>query len=344
MNHAISRREFLKLSALGLGSFAFFPFTNPQVSLKDENLARITIESVSVHSQPWDKSTIIYQRYRDELVNLYYKVISPHGPEFNPVWYRVWGGYIHNARLQHVNTTLNPVASSLPEEGQLGEITVPFTNSLQYTRSTNWIPLYRLYYQSVHWITDIVEGPDQQPWYRIQDSWSKLAYIIPAIHVRLFPPDELTPISPDVPPHEKRIEVSIARQSLTAYEGNEVVFQTTISSGVNRWVPQGEIPWRTPTGTFNIFSKMPTKHMGEGNLTSDIEAYELPGVPWVCFFTQDGVATHGTYWHTNFGTPMSRGCVNMKTDEAKWLFRWTTPVWSAHTREQRGHGTRVIVS
>jgi lipoprotein-anchoring transpeptidase ErfK/SrfK len=344
MSRSLSRRDFLKLGVLGLGGLAFRPFSNGSSALKDESLARITIESVSVHSQPWDESSIVYQRYRDELINVYYKVISPHGPEFNPVWYRVWGGYIHNARLQHVKNKLNQVAYTLPEKGQLGEITVPYTNSLQYSGQNKWNPLYRLYFESVHWITDIVEGPDQQPWYRIEDAWSKLAYIIPAEHVRLIPPEELTPISPDVPTRDKRVEVSLARQTLTAYEGDKIVLQSTISSGLNRSVPKGEIPWRTPTGTFNIFSKMPSKHMGNGDLTSDIEAYELPGVPWVCFFTQTGVASHGTYWHTNYGTPMSHGCVNMTCADSKWLFRWTTPVWDPETREQKGFGTRVIVS
>jgi hypothetical protein len=344
MTGSLSRRDFLKLGALGLGGLAFRPFADIATSEKDESLARITIESVSVYSQPWDESAIVYQRYRDDLVNVYYKVVSPHGPEFNPVWYRVWGGYIHNARLQHVKTKLNPVAYSLPEKGQLGEITVPFTNSLLYSGQDKWKSLYRLYYESVHWITDIVQGPDQQPWYRIEDAWSKLAYIIPGEHVRLIPPEELTPISPEVPSHQKRIEVSIARQTLTAYEGDKIVRQTTISSGLNRSVPKGEIPWKTPVGTYNIYSKMPSKHMGNGDLTSDIEAYELPGVPWVCFFTTTGVATHGTYWHTNYGTPMSHGCVNMTCEESKWLFRWTTPAWEPGTREQKGYGTVVNVS
>jgi lipoprotein-anchoring transpeptidase ErfK/SrfK len=344
MSHRLSRRDFLKLGALSLGGIAFRPFSSPADSLKDQSIARVTIESVSVHSQPWDESTIVYQRYRDELVNVYYKVISPHGPGFNPVWYRVWGGYIHNSRLQHVKTMINPVPSALPEKGQLGEITVPYTNSLQYTGANRWNPLYRLYFESVHWITDIVEGPDRQPWYRIEDAWSKLAYIIRAEHVRLIPPEELTPISPDVPSHEKRIEISIARQRLTAYEGNQAVIEFVVSTGLNRRVSEGEIPWATPRGNFHIFSKMPSKHMGNNDLTSDIEAYELPGVPWVCFFTETGVATHGTYWHTNYGTPMSRGCVNLTCEESKWLFRWTTPKWSPEIREQKGFGTRVIVT
>ena len=41
-------------------------------------------------------------------------------------------------------------------------------------------------------------------------------------------------------------------------------------------------------------------------------AYELPGVPWVSYFTGNGVAFHGTYWHDNFGSPTSHGCLNMR--------------------------------
>ena len=85
--------------------------------------------------------------------------------------------------------------------------------------------------------------------------------------------------------------------------------------------------------------------MGDGVLTKDIYAYELLGVPWNCFFEMnDGVATHGTYWHTNFGSPMSHGCINMRIDEAKWIYRWTTPVASAEDWEKRGYGTRIFVT
>jgi lipoprotein-anchoring transpeptidase ErfK/SrfK len=108
--------------------------------------------------------------------------------------------------------------------------------------------------------------------------------------------------------------------------------------------PEGMIKTDTPTGEYRIQVKMPSKHMGDGNLTSDIEAYELPGVPWVCFFQlEHGVATHGTYWHTNYGTFMSRGCVNMRSEEAKWLFRWTTPVYQIGNIDQKGYGTVVKI-
>jgi hypothetical protein len=83
--------------------------------------------------------------------------------------------------------------------------------------------------------------------------------------------------------------------------------------------------------------------MGDGTLTDDPEAYELPGVPWVCFFTKDGIAFHGTYWHDNFGSRMSSGCVNLRSADARWLYRWTTPAIYAGEWYTRGMGTLVEI-
>ena len=83
---------------------------------------------------------------------------------------------------------------------------------------------------------------------------------------------------------------------------------------------------RHPQGDHSIFwIKCPPNIWADGNLFADADDYELPGVPWTCFFTAQGHAFHGTYWHENFGVPMSHGCINMRTEEAKWLFRWALP-------------------
>ncbi len=150
-----------------------------------------------------------------------------------------------------------------------------------------------------------------------------------------------------MPPEKKRIEVSLARQEATAYEYDQVVFHTKISSGLpdNRKPEPGYIPTQTPVGEYRVQSKMPSKHMGDGRVTADIYAYELPGVPWTSFFVPEtGVAFHGTYWHTNYGMMMSHGCINMKPEEARWVFRWCTPVTDEKTIEKTGYGTQVIVS
>lgn len=342
MSTRLSRREFLRLMGLSLGALAFRPMEGAFRDATQEDLLRVTVRSVSVYSQPSDQSRIRFQRYRDELVNIYAEVESEAGPAYNPVWYRVWGGYIHRANTQRVRIQYNPVPAELPAALVLAEVTVPYTQALRYTRAQGWQPLYRLYYESTHWVVGIDEGPDGTPWYRLKDELLEVEYHVPAVHLRLLKPEEFAPISPDVPAHQKWIEVSIARQTLTCYEDETPVFQTKISSGLFR-SPPGEIPWETPKGEFNIFSKMPSKHMGEGRLSGNPEDYELPGVPWTCFFEATGVAFHGTYWHTDFGTPRSHGCINMRTAEARWLYRWTTPVAGPEDIEKRGYGTRVVV-
>jgi hypothetical protein len=349
MTEKFTRRDFLKLVGLGMGSLAFRPFFGSGEPMDTGELARVAIKSVSVYSEPWDKSKILYQRYRDELINIYYEVTSEHGPGYNPIWYRVWGGYIHSGYLERVKIRLNPVLSIIPKNFQLAEVTVPLSQSMTYKSAEGWKNLYRLYYESTHWVVGVEQGPDGRPWYRIKDELfdaDPLDYFAPAEHFRPITAEELTPISPEVPPEKKRIEVSITQQTLTAYENGNVVLKTKISSGVPMATPPpGQPPTDTPKGEFHIQNKMPSKHMGDGNMTSDLEAYELPGVPWVCFFEpQNGVATHGTYWHTNYGMTMSHGCVNMRTEEAKWIFRWATPVADLTKMDTRGYGTIIEVT
>lgn len=327
----------LLLPSLGVARLQTSPW------FREELLGRITIDTVSVYSRPSDESMIVYQRKRNDVINLYEEVISDQPPKYNPRWYRVWRGYIHSARVQVVRPRLNPVVEKLPEEGRLGEITVPATFPLYSRVKGTWTPpLYPLYFSSVHWITGVTEGPDQAAWYQITEAWSKDKYYVPAEHVRLIEPEEMSPLSPDVPAQRKRIEISISQQTLTAYENDKAVFKTSISSGLNR-EREGEIPWRTPSGEFHVRSKMPSQRMGDDPITSDVSGYVLPGVPWVSYFHETGVAIHGTYWHDNYGVPMSHGCVNMRPEEALWVYRWTTPAVQPGKREMRGQGTPVIV-
>ncbi len=126
-------------------------------------------DSISVYSQPNDESRIQYQHFRDDLVNYYYEVESEYGPDYNPRWYRVWGGYMHSAHLQKVSTILNPIMDTVPEAGILAEVTVPFSQVMWLKGKKYWEPLYRLYYQSLHWVDGKAEGPDGGVWYQIHD-------------------------------------------------------------------------------------------------------------------------------------------------------------------------------
>jgi len=123
----------------------------------------------------------------------------------------------------------------------------------------------------------------------------------------------------------KRIEVNLAAQHVYGFDGNTKLFDFVVSTG--KWAP-------TPKGTFTIERKIRAQKMSGGSRERNTYYY-LPNVPWVMFFGNSqipwyrGFSFHGTYWHNNFGQPMSHGCVNMKTPEAEQLFNWApigTPV------------------
>ncbi len=345
----LSRRDFLKIGLLGLSALAFRPPFGRRREHTPRLAGRVTISEIEVYAEPTSESAIIGKRYRDQIVTVYEEIQSPHGPAYNPLWYRVWGGYVHSAYLQRITTTrLNEPLPGLAEGGQLCEITVPYTEAYTYDRYNGWQHRYRLYYETTHWATDLIEGPDGQPWYVLTSELDRyLNYAVPAIHLRPIRDEEIAPLSPDVPPHEKRIRISIARQELTALEGDTVVFKARISSGLPSKdpIPEGT---RTPRGQFNIYDKSPSKHMGALQSSGAPGSYTLPGVPWTSFFAEYGVAFHGTFWHNNFGVPMSHGCINMSNADAKWLFRWVTPVWEVPPEDptrwdRRGLGTAVTV-
>lgn len=358
MSSRFTRRDLLQLGGFILGAWAFrdrcdwfvpedrqYCELMPMEWLRDPiAFGRVTVGAINIFREPAYWTEIARQHYRDEILQIFEFIEGEKGPEHNPRWYRVAGGFAHSAYIQRVETHLNRPVYWVPDEGQLFEVTVPFTQAMRYTKIYGWVPVYRLYQNSVHWVTGVDEGPDGDVWYRITDDLLHLDYHAPAQHMRFVHPDELTPISPDVPFADKFVEVSLENQTLTAYEGDQVVMHTTVSTGL----PSGEplangVPSVTPRGNFNIQVKMPVRHMGNGDLTDNIYAYELPGVPWVSFFHETGVGFHGTYWHDNFGREMSHGCVNMRMEEAKWLFRWLNPISEPHEWLRPGFGTPVWV-
>ncbi len=121
---------------------------------------------------------------------------------------------------------------------------------------------------------------------------------------------QLSPRPVGVGDGERWIAVNLSTQTLVAYEGDTPVFETLVSSGL----PQ----WPTVTGQYRTYMKYESQTMNGYLLGYD---YYLPDVPYVMYFFED-YAIHGTYWHNNFGTPMSHGCVNVSTPDAGWLFEW----------------------
>lgn len=107
---------------------------------------------------------------------------------------------------------------------------------------------------------------------------------------------------------ERWIDVNLTQQMTYAYQGNTVVNSFLVSTGT----------WQYPTvtGQYHIYVKLRYTDMaGPG--------YYLPNVPFTMYFYQ-GYGLHGTYWHHNFGTPMSYGCVNLSIPDSEWLYNWAS--------------------
>ncbi len=351
----LTRRDFLRLGLLSLTAVAWRPFRRwlwppPGESFWGRGVqwARITVSRVRVYARPDYDAAVVALFPRDTLFPILAEVTAP-GPAFNPRWYRTWAGFVHTAYTQRVAFAPQwNLAPHLPPSGRPAEVTVPYTQAYRVTQQGLQRPLYRLYYQSLHWVVDFITARGKR-WFVIEDDLLRVRYAVAAEHLRLLTPQEVAPLAPEVPPGEKRIVVSLSQQRLIAYQGEEAVLEVPISSGIPSDRPTDNgVPTRTPSGRFFITSKAFARHMGNGDLTTALEAYELPGVPWVSFFVKTGVAFHGTYWHDNFGHPMSHGCINMRTEDARWLFRWSTPTLEASEEHwedfKNGRGTTVWVT
>ena len=143
------------------------------------------------------------------------------------------------------------------------------------------------------------------------------------------------PLGDPSAPGAKWVEVSLSQQRLTAYHGTTMISTSLVSTGLE--------PNPTETGMFHVRLKYPVQDMrGFTNATGEVIAvagdsapsgaveYAVADVPHVLYFNLQGEALHGTYWHSNFGTPMSHGCVNLPLDFAGWLYGWAplgTGVW-----------------
>lgn len=124
---------------------------------------------------------------------------------------------------------------------------------------------------------------------------------------------------------DKRILVDRSEQMLYAYEGDVLFMSTPISTGI-QLTP-------TPRGNFTIYKKTPTRYMQGPIPGISTKYYDLPGVPWNLYFTNEGGVIHGAYWHKSFGRPYSNGCVNLALDDARKLYEWTEVGTKVHVRD-----------
>lgn len=117
------------------------------------------------------------------------------------------------------------------------------------------------------------------------------------------------------------VQVNLYEQNLVAYEGDQPVYATLISSGLDRWA--------TEPGLFQVYARLRDDRMRGAYAPDKSDYYYLEAVPYVLYFDGDR-ALHGEYWHDRLGFKRSHGCVNLAPLDARWLYNWAepgTPVW-----------------
>ena len=335
----ISRRDFLRLSASGALALVLSEMgIDRALAAPPASHGRITWSGIPLYDAPSFNAKQLHLFGVDQVHPLDGEVEGDegYGNPFNKIWYQMDGGYAYSGWIQPVEIRYNKPVYQIPEAGQLGEITVPIseTRLTPYTYANNG---YRLFYGMTHWVKKVIVTREEKSiWYEIYDRELQKLFYVPHYNMRIIPNEELTLLSPNIPDADKLIHVDLDAQFVTAFEGDTQVFAARCSSG-----GKGT---RTPTGEFSTYHKGPSVHMtNQGDSVNNI--YNLPGVPWCSFFTGYGNAFHGTYWHNDYGRPRSHGCVNLRSEDAKWLYRWTRPnvPVDADYVHLPGEGTKVQI-
>jgi lipoprotein-anchoring transpeptidase ErfK/SrfK len=345
--NGINRREFLKVSAASISGLALAglgrPFDLPGASAlpdfpKADLLGRACHGTLDIYAQPSVNSQKLSFLYEDGVAAWLREVVGDSTPLYfsNQRWVETPDGYVYGAYFQPVKNLPNQPLEALPQSG-LGpgfwaEVSVPYVDAVPENdpSENSWVKVkmdkglpVRLYYSQIFWIDRIRQNDAGQVFYRVNPNYYGGVDMLWAAGEAFRPltADEVTPIHPEA--ENKRIEVDVNNQILSCFEGDQEVYFCRVSTGakVNMY---GEVvdSWSTPLGDHIVTRKYLSLQMSGGSTGA---GYDLPGIGWTSIFATGGVAIHSTFWHNNYGDPMSHGCVNVSPEDAKWIFRWNTP-------------------
>lgn len=334
----MSRKQFLgKTAAMAAGALMLDSrlILSPQLQDFPQNvkLARnCTDGMINLRAKPSPNAPVIKQLYEDTTMVWLKEVVgdAPAGV-YSRRWVETPEGYVYAPAVQPVWNRPNQPVSELPDtpdgRGFWAEVTVPYVDIYAINPPASpWLKEIhrpRLYYSQVMWIDDMKTGSNGRLMYRATEKYGSFGDIFwaDAEAFRVITAEELTPINPQA--ENKLVRIDVAHQTLHCFEDNREVFYCRVSTGAMFDAQGNRIEkWGTPLGEFYIWRKLISLHMSGG---SSGAGWDTPGIPWTCLFGTDGVAVHSTFWHNDFGTPRSHGCVNCLPEDAKWVFRWTMP-------------------
>jgi hypothetical protein len=260
------------------------------------------------------------------------RVTSGTGSAYNNLWYRTRGGWVHSGWIQPMEFHDRPAIVRQPGPARFWiEVIEPKTVTRE-APSLAADSKYEYVYGTVYLVTGVAVDASGLVWYDTYDEYTDreldikpTQHWVRADHVRRVHESEFTALRPEVV--DKRIRVDLKAQTLTCFEGERAVLTTKVATGAAFTQADGSVAdFATPKGEHRAILKMPSRHMRAIEAERATDAwFDLPGVPWNTFFTLDGIAIHGTYWHNDFGVVRSHGCVNVPIPVAKFIYRWTFP-------------------
>jgi hypothetical protein len=381
MRKYLSRRDFIKLAGLGIGTMAFTRLSPSDIDYRwdvfsqpkrlpqfptSAIIGRVCEPDIDLRNSPTNNPNLnnsIGKLGADELLEWNREVVgNVIGGLPNQRYIETPRGYVYGSVLQPTKNIPNTPVTELPNgQGFWAEVTVPLVDlAHEGTVASPWLQDHitynfppRLYYGQVVWI-DQVRTNNGFPEYRWNEDAAGRGYGYGGSYGEYFWGDgaafkiltdaDVSTINPDVDPNEKTISIDLDYQTLSCYEGAREVYFCRISSGKKYDPVTGLVTdtFATPAGSLLTYWKIISKNMTAGNEGS---GYSTPAVPWCTFIASGGVAIHGAFWHNAFGERRSHGCVNVTPDDAKWIFRWTMPYVSLAAGEERrelpDHGTTV---
>ncbi|MBN2387383.1 MAG: L,D-transpeptidase [Anaerolineales bacterium] len=335
-----SRRDFLKLTGLSLGTLALVPIDERLAMLSEigsmhlpdfpssERLARNCVGGIiPIKTRPDMASTTVREIYEDTVL-AWLREVPAENPDynhFNQRWVETPEGYVFASDAQLCYNRPNEPLTAIPE-GKTGfwvEVTVPYVDCtldaepaapLFKNLDANGLPI-RLYFSQIMWI-DRIHMDTGVPIYRAVERYGSYGDALWAEGAAFRPitEEEVAPIHPEVDSAEKTVVVNLNRQSLSCLEQGREVYFCRVSTGVGDNA--------TPLGDFATWRKTVSIHMAGGTVAA---GYDTPGIGWTTLFQGNGVAIHSTFWHNKYGERRSHGCVNCQPDDAKWVFLWTAP-------------------
>jgi hypothetical protein len=290
------------------------------------------VAKVDLHSRPDATSHTVGSLYEDAVVTWLREIVGYNPYRFNQRWIETPDGFVWSGNIQPVKNILNQPVQSLPESslgpGMWVRVTVPYVdliiaNPPARAPSLEDNPNPRLYYSQILWADRIeTDAATGKQFYRLTEKFGYGdIFLAEAAAFQPLEAEEFSPISPEV--EDKRVVVDVTRQTMSCFENGREVHYCRISTGAKFNAAGEEVEeWATPLGSHPIWRKVVSLHMSGGTTGG---GYDLAGIGWTTLFVGNGVAIHSTFWHNNFGVPMSHGCVNARPEDAHWVFRWTTP-------------------